>query len=74
MKYLITVASASLLTLLFLTGCDSDKQERMYLSMSVKVYCDKSTNVEYLIFDSFRAGGITVRRNIDGTVKHCTVR
>ncbi len=28
---------------------------------------DKETGVNYIIFDGFRAGGITVRLNADGT-------
>jgi len=68
------------LGLLFLTGCDSDQKEirqnskeviRTVVSYGVNVWCDKKTNIEYLIFKGYKSGGMTIRYNANGTPKQC---
>jgi len=39
----------------------------------IKVWCDKKSNIEYLIYDDGNSGGITVRLNSKGFPKSCEV-
>jgi len=39
--------------------------------LNVRSFCDESTNVEYLIYVGHKAGGISPRYLIDGSLKSC---
>lgn len=53
-----------------LVGCgDTDfKKVEGNKTNEVQVYVDPETGVNYLIYDSYRQGGITVRYNADGSI------
>jgi len=72
----ILLSLTALTALLLLTGCQETVRQRteasaIDVSYGVNVYCDKVTNVEYLIYKEYRAGGLTPRYNLDGTLKGC---
>jgi len=57
-----------------LTGCEETKNLKTsinYLGKHISVFCDKETNIEYLIFDGYEAGGLSVRYDTDGHIKTC---
>ena len=60
------------LLLLLVTGCNigtNDETERNEVNKNyIFFYTDEETCVEYIIFDGYRAGGITPRLNRDGTI------
>jgi uncharacterized lipoprotein YajG len=66
--------------LLLLTGCNNQEESvqnstevfKTQITKGVNVWCDKETNIEYLITQFYRSGGITVRYNKNGSKKHCT--
>ena len=70
MKKLILLA----IPVLLLTGCEVEAVNReldkqyMQGTSSFDIYVDRKTCVEYLIYNSNRAGGITPRLNTDGTI------
>jgi len=44
---------------------------RIIKQQDINVYCDKDTNIEYLIYHKDDIGGITVRYNSNGKPKKC---
>ena len=71
---LVTLALTTTATLI--SGCEepstqAPKATGAYASADIEVYCDKNTNVEYLVNTKYRSGGITVRYNLDGSIKSC---
>jgi len=71
---LSTLALAA--TVALLSGCEetptfAPKSATAYTTTSIIVYCDKGTNVEYLVNTKHRSGGMTLRYNLDGTPKSC---
>jgi len=63
--------------LIIFAGCDdttqaSPKKISSYNTNLVSVYCDKKTNVEYLIFNKYEAASMSIRVNADGTPKQCS--
>ena len=58
--------------LLVFLGCHQ-KQEFTELESanSIFVYCDEETNIEYLVFDGLKTSGITIRYNLDGSIRTC---
>lgn len=50
------------LLLLLVTGCNEVNKNDIYF------YTDEETCVEYIIYDGYKAGGITPRLNRDGTI------
>jgi len=68
----------SILMLLALNGCggfvksDGNKVVDSYeYPTNVKIWCDKEKGVEYVLYDGYKAGGLTLRRNVDGSVSTC---
>lgn len=67
--------------LVFIAGCSEQKETqsqntkiiRTTVSYGVNIWCDKETNIEYLIFKEYRAGGITPRIGADGKFKKCLI-
>ena len=66
--------------MLFVSGCDfagTTKNTATSHSVDVDsvskvyVYCDRQMGIEYLIYDGYKAGGMTVRRNSEGFISHC---
>ena len=52
-----------------LVGCDKDfKKIEGNKTNEIKVYVDSETGVNYLIYESYKQGGITVRYNADGSI------
>lgn len=53
-----------------LVGCgDTDfKEVDGNKTREIQIYVDPETGVNYLIYDSYRKGGITVRYNADGSI------
>ena len=47
------------------------KTTKTIIDQEVNVYCDKETQVEYLIFTGDDRGGITVRYDNNGKIKRC---
>ena len=71
---LVTLVLATTVTLI--SACkapptQAPKATGAYTSADIEVYCDKNTNVEYLVNTKYRSGGITVRYNLDGSIKSC---
>lgn len=75
-KNLILVM-VSIISVLCLVGCGELESEPVdretvnddgHLDDSMNVYVDPDTGVNYLVFDGYYAGGMTVRYNADGTV------
>ena len=60
------------LLLLLVTGCNiSTNNETDHNEVNkndIYFYTDENSCVEYIIFDGYRAGGITPRLNRDGTI------
>lgn len=59
-----------LLPLLFLGACDVasvEKLDKEAVAPDVYTYTDPETKVQYLLYQTDRGGGITVRLNEDGT-------
>lgn len=60
------------LLLLLVTGCNistNNETERNEINKNdIFFYTDEETCVEYIIFDGYRAGGMTPRLNADGTI------
>lgn len=60
------------LLLLLVTGCNigtNDETERNEVNKNdIYFYTDEETCVEYIIYDGYKAGGITPRLNRDGTI------
>ena len=50
------------LLLLLVTGCNEVNKNDIYF------YTDENSCVEYIIYDGYKAGGITPRLNRDGTI------
>jgi len=75
----ILLSLTALTAVLLLTGCqetiaqkpNTSKVKTKAVQYGIKVYCDKETNVEYLIRKDYGTGGITPRYNLDGTLKGC---
>ena len=67
----------SILMLLVLNGCGvfvkgGNKVVDTYEHpTNVKIWCDKEKGVEYVLYDGYKAGGLTLRRNVDGSVSTC---
>lgn len=65
--------------LILLTGCSSQKEntektDKIYYVqdlISVRVFCDKETNVEYFRYSRDYSNTLTPRFNLDGTLKSC---
>ena len=55
-----------LLLLLLVTGCESTEEEKTN-DGGISFYTDENSCVEYIIYDGYKAGGITPRLNRDGT-------
>jgi len=57
------------------TGCGNKEtpieNDNARLSHHVNVFCDKQQGVEYLVYNDYKAGGMTVRYTQDGTVSTC---
>lgn len=52
-----------------LVGCDTDfKKVEGNKTNEIQVYVDPETGVNYLIYEAYNKGGITVRYNADGSV------
>jgi len=71
------VASMILTALVLFTGCEKPNiqktdRTRVDINMGVNIYCDKTKNVEYMIFKGYKSGGMTPRLNADGTVSTCS--
>jgi uncharacterized lipoprotein NlpE involved in copper resistance len=64
-----------------LTGCDNKAKESenvgsrsetmTKIADKMYVFCDKEKGVEYIQFDGYKAGGLTIRKNADGSVSTC---
>ena len=60
--------------LCFLTACSSDQDQNQgtvqsaYDSHKMHIYVDPETGVNYLVYESYRRGGVSVRYNADGTL------
>lgn len=71
--------TAIIVLLILLTGCSSQKEntekmdENYYVQelISIKVVCDKETNVEYFKYSTPYSHTLTPRFNLDGTLKSC---
>jgi len=73
---LALVALVLATTATLISGCEESstqapKPAGSYVNEDIEVYCDKNTNVEYLVYTQYRSGGMTVRYNLDGTIKSC---
>ena len=60
------------LTIVMLTACGNTAAENKtkYIqdyNSKFKIFVDKETGINYIIFDGIYAGGMTVRLNEDGT-------
>ena len=66
----------SLVALIMFSGCNEDYQNtgtnKVHIDQGINIYCDIDTNVEYFIFKGYKSGGMTVRYNLDGSIKGCT--
>ena len=70
---------AIIVLLILLSGCSSQKEsiEKTYKNYyvqdvsSVKVVCDKETNVEYFKYTVAYSNTLIPRFNLDGTLKSC---
>jgi len=78
-KYTLLIALGAFTLITAFTGCENSvskspaKVDNMTANGTVKVYCDKGTNVEYLITSGYQGtSGLTLRVNADGTPKTCT--
>jgi hypothetical protein len=64
-----------------LTGCNNKPKESKNVGSrsetmtkiadEMYVFCDKEKGVEYLQFHGYKAGGLTIRTNADGSVSIC---
>jgi tRNA splicing endonuclease len=80
MKNLLKL-TATLGLILLLSGCDNVSKESKNMttrseastkiSDDMYVFCDKEKGVEYLLYKDYRAGGLTIRTNADGSVSTC---
>ena len=58
----------------FLTACSGDQDQNQgavqsaYDSHKMHIYVDPETGVNYLVYESYRRGGVSVRYNADGTL------
>ena len=72
---MLKLITGCVVVLLMLSGCDEtindQKFFRLTLLRGANVWCDKETNIEYLIYKSLSGGGMSVRYNKDGDIKHC---
>jgi len=63
--------------LVIFTGCDEIQKpqetsnNRISTKCGINIYCNKETNVEYLIYKSHRSSGLSVRYNLDGSIRSC---
>jgi len=76
MKNMTKLGLIALIALSFI-GCNEPqtKAEAIHQNQnhnSINVYCDVETGVEYLRFSGYKAGGLTLRVNADGTPKTCS--
>jgi len=78
-KNTLLIALGTFILVTAFTGCENSvskspvKVDSITANGAVKVYCDKGTNVEYLITSGFQGtSGLTLRVNADGTPKTCT--
>ena len=58
------------LTIVMLTACGNTENKTKYIqdyNSKFKIFVDKETGINYIIFDGIYAGGMTVRLNKDGT-------
>ena len=58
------------LTIVMLTACGNTENKTKYMqdcNSNFKIFVDKETGINYIIFDGVYAGGMTVRLNEDGT-------
>lgn len=52
-----------------LVGCDTDfKKVEGNKTNEIQIYVDPETGVNYLIYQDYNEGGITVRYNADGSI------
>lgn len=56
---------------LTITGCNSSQKLSTGVTADVSIFCDEEKGVEYLIFDGYNSGGMTVRYNINGSISKC---
>ena len=61
---------------IFYAAITSKKQDllpsqKVLTNYGVNVYCDKETNIEYLIYVGDDKGGFTVRYDSNGKIKRC---
>lgn len=53
----------------FLVGCTTDfKKVEGNKTNEIQIYVDPETGVNYLIYQDYNKGGITVRYNADGSI------
>jgi len=77
MNKIIKITSVALTAIVLFSGCEDPEQisarkvNTYTANTNIKIYCDKDTNVEYLLYSDYRAGGLTLRVNADGTPKSC---
>jgi hypothetical protein len=72
-KALGILTTATLIVVL--SGCQTEKNDNIKTTTytrEISVFCDKETGVEYLKLDTYHAGGLTLRVNLDGTPKTCS--
>ena len=58
------------LTIVMLTACGNTENKTKYMqdcNSNFKIFVDKETGINYIIFDALYGGGMTVRLNKDGT-------
>jgi len=73
MKSLKKMSLMAIMAIVLLSGCQEveNKSPKKTSSSDIKVFCDKDTNIEYLLYDGYKAGGLTLRVSPDGTPKRC---
>ena len=72
----ITGVALLLISAILYAAFTSKKQEPLHskkvlVSYGVNVYCDKETNIEYLIYVGDDRSGFTVRYNRNGKIRKC---
>lgn len=69
-KLLLLIPTVLIVSACSLSGSTNEKNigpDNFFYEDSVVVYTDPETKVQYLIYDSIKQGGMTVRLNPDGT-------
>jgi len=49
----------------------TDNERENFVNRDLTIVCDDKTGVEYLVYTTYDAGGITVRYTADGMIKRC---